>query len=222
MNRRPCVFMRNVFTKPTYQEYCTVYINICFCFSSRKKIPLPYHCTLIRYTMHRRNKIKGPWIYEFWIMYEWIGRSCVCVCVCTCLFGVFNTWNHSIRKDVAGCWLGAGQFIHSGPNHLEKVSPLNNPCERMGEWANKCAYLSKSGPLNVEMMKWCWVYSFFSISSPMLTQLRLLYKQTIINPQPSAYKNPSWNILNHWIRMGISGQYNATTAFYHTQKSIRN
>lgn len=218
MSRRPYVFM---WTKNI--------VNVCFrsCEANsitfrqiwRRKIPLLHHFALIRHTMHRRNAIKGPWIYAIWIMHEWIVRSCACVCVHTCLLGVFNTWNHSFRTDVAGCWLRAGpvhpHIAGSMGIHPYSVGQITWKrfhhliilvlFERMGEWANKCAHLSESSPLTGKVMKWCWVYNFFVISRPMLTQLGRLYKQTIINPQPSACKNPSWNILNHWFRMGISG-----------------
>lgn len=90
-------------------------------------------------------------------------------------------------EDVAGCWLWAGPWSLYGNSvgeitwkrfhHLIILVSI-----WLNEWMNEMTL------------------SLFFISSSMLIQ-----NCYVNNPHPSAYKNPSWNILNHWIRMGTSG-----------------
>lgn len=112
------------------------------------------------FIIHRRMNVRRSLdIYEIWIIHEWIAHF---------VYGIYVFLTYLIFEiaPFSNMWPGVGYelwsmyenpSIFSGPNHLEKVSPLNNPCE-----ADEWVCLSVSSGMAYPLECWNVVEHFFS------------------------------------------------------------
>lgn len=126
--------------------------------SSNGDEKLVVHIKLVYNTPSNKCTTVPGYIYEIWIIHEWIAHF---------VYGIYVFLTYLIFEiaPFSNMWPGVGYelwsmyenpSIFSGPNHLEKVSPLNNPCE-----ADEWVCLSVSSGMAYPLECWNVVEHFF-------------------------------------------------------------